>query len=191
MQRIINTQRKRAAIMGMSLAATIACSVSSTLGAAPRVPDKLQIPSNEVLSLEANATGVQIYECSASKEVPTKFEWTFKAPEADLFDKAGHKIGKHYAGPTWESNDGSKVIGEVKAQSAPDPSAIPWLLLSAKSTSGTGVFSQIKSIQRVHTVGGSAPTEPCAEAHAGKINRVGYKATYYFYVEKPETGKRR
>ena len=99
---------------------------------------------------------------------------------------AGNKIAKHYAGPTWESNDGSKVVGEVKAKdNGPDPSAIPWLLMSAKSTSGTGVFSQKRSVQRVYTVGGIAPTEPCSQAQAGKVTRVGYNATYNFYVAKP------
>ena len=53
---------------------------------------------------------------------------------------------------------------------------------SAKSTSETGVFGQTKSIQRVHTVGGRAPVEACARAQAGKVARVGYKATYCFYV---------
>jgi len=53
------------------------------------------------------------------------------------FRMAGNKIAKLYAGPTWESNDGSKAVGEVKAKvNGPDPNAIPWLLLSAKSTSG-------------------------------------------------------
>ena len=95
-------------------------------------------------------------------------------------------IAKHYAGPTWESNDGSKVVGEVKAKdNGPDPNAIPWLALSAKSTSGPGVFSQVKSIQRVDTVGGKAPNEACSQSQAGKVARVGYKATYNFYVAKP------
>ena len=44
--------------------------------------------------------------------------------------------------------------------------------------------SDQESIQRVHTVGGKAPTEPCSQAQAGKVARVGYKATYYFYVAK-------
>jgi len=83
-------------------------------------------------------------------------------------------------------NDGSKVVGEVKARdNRPDPSAIPWLLLSAKSTSGIGSSSQIKSIQRLYTVGGRAPTEACSKAQAGKVTGVAYKATYYFYVAKP------
>lgn len=158
----------------------------ATAGTTPLVPQSLRTPAAEVLSLETAAAGVQIYECNARKDGPTRFEWTFKAPEADLFDKAGNKIGKHYAGPTWESNDGSKVVGEVKARdNGPDSSAIPWLLLSAKSTAGTGVFSETKSIQRVHTVGGTAPRESCSEAQAGKVSRVGYSATYYFYVDKP------
>ena len=173
------------AMTRMSLVALVAGCATSKFGTIPLVPENLRTPATEVLSLETQATGVQIYECNASKDVPTRFEWVFKAPEADLFDEAGNKIGKHYAGPTWESNDGSKVVGEVKAQdTGPDSGAIPWLLLSAKSTSGTGAFSQTKSIQRIHTVGGKAPTEPCSQAQAGKVARVGYKATYYFYVAK-------
>ena len=112
-------------------------------------------------------------------------EWVFKAPEAELFDKASRKIGKHYAGPTWESTDGSAVVGEVKARDAgPDPSAIPWLLLAAKSNSGRGVLSQVKSIQRLQTVGGKAPSAPCTRDTVGQVARVPYKAVYYFYAGK-------
>lgn len=175
-----------AAMTRMSLVALVAGCASSTNGMIPLVPENLRTPATEMLSLEAQATGVQIYECHASKDDPTRFEWIFKAPEAELFDRAGNKIGRHYAGPTWESNDGSKVVGEVRARdNGPDPNAIPWLLLSAKSTSGTGVFSQTKSIQRVRTVGGKAPAEACGQAQAGRVARVGYKATYNFYVAKP------
>jgi len=151
----------------------------------PAVPDALKPPMTHVLSLETRATGVQIYTCNASKDDPTRFEWVFKAPEADLFDRSGRKIGKHYAGPTWEANDGSKVVGEVKARAdGPDPTAIPWLLLTAKSTSGNGVFSRTQDIQRVHTVGGKAPADGCNQAHAGQETRVAYKAIYYFYAAK-------
>jgi hypothetical protein len=139
-----------------------------------------------VLSLETQATGVQIYECNPGKADPARFEWVFKAPEADLFDGAGRKVGKHYAGPTWESNDASKVQGEVVARDdGPDAGAIPWLLLKAKTTSGSGVFGQTQSIQRVRTVGGKAPAQACSRDEAGKEARVPYKATYYFYVARP------
>jgi hypothetical protein len=158
---------------------------SSPPGAPPDAPEALRPPADQVLALEAFATGAQIYECAASQDQPTRFEWVFKAPEAELFDKAGLQIGKHYAGPTWEAPDGSAVVGELKARDAgPDPNAIPWLLLSAKSTSGTGVFSQIQSIQRLQTVGGKAPTAPCSRDNAKQEVRVPYKASYYFYVAK-------
>jgi hypothetical protein len=152
----------------------------------PVVPDNLKVPAGQTLSLASTATGVQIYECSAGKTDPAKLEWAFNAPEADLFDLSGRKIGKHYAGPTWESDDGSKVVGEVKARDdGPDANAIPWLLLSAKSTSGTGVFGRTKSIQRLYTAGGKAPAGACDRAQLGKQARVAYRATYYFYTSKP------
>jgi hypothetical protein len=151
------------------------------------VPDALKVPATQELSLEVQATGVQVYECKASKEEPTRFEWVFKAPEAVLLDSAGKKIGRHYAGPTWESDDGSKVVGEVKAKdNGPDPNAIPWLLLTAKSKLGKGVFGETQSIQRVNTSGGKAPLEGCDESQLGKESRVAYKATYRFYAPKPE-----
>ena len=171
-----------------SLSLGVALLVSTTLKGetAAAIPEKLNVPDTQKPSLEVKATGVQIYACSASKTDPARFEWVFKAPEADLFDSAGKKIGSHYAGPTWESTDGSKVVGELKAKDdGPDPAAIPWLLLNVKSTSGTGVFARTLSIQRLNTVGGKAPADGCDQAHAGKEARIAYKATYVFSVAKP------
>ena len=137
----------------------------------------------QALSLETHAAGVQIYDCMPGKDDPARFEWVFRAPEADLFDAAGKKIGKHYAGPTWASNDGSKVVGEVKARDdGPDVNAIPWLLLSAKSTSGVGALGKTVSVQRLQTVGGKAPSGGCSPSQADKEVRVPYSAMYYFYV---------
>ena len=174
------------AIAKVSIVALLAGFSTVKAGTMPEVPDALKVPATQVLSLEAQSAGVQIYECKASKDDPTRFAWVFIAPEAELFDSAGKKIGRHYAGPTWESIDGSKVIGEVRAQDkGPDPNAIPWLLLSAKSTSGSGVFSHTQSIQRLNTTGGKAPAEGCSQAQAGKEVRVPYKAIYYFYIARP------
>jgi hypothetical protein len=156
---------------------------SAQIGMNPAVPENLKVPATQTLSVVAQATGVQIYECAASKTDPARFEWAFKAPEAELFDNAGKKIGKHYAGPTWESNDGSKAVGEVKAHDdGPDANAIPWLLLSAKSTEGNGIFGKTQSVQRLNTVGGKAPADGCNPAQVGKEARIPYRATYYFYV---------
>lgn len=167
-------------------AALLVSCAASLVGTHPIVPENLRAPASQMPSLEAQANGVQIYECNANKTDPTRFEWIFKAPEADLFDNVGRKIGKHYAGPTWESEDQSKVLGEVKARDdGPDADAVPWLLLKAKSTSGIGVFGRTQSIQRVRTVGGKAPAQGCSQEQAGKEARVPYKATYYFYVARP------
>jgi uncharacterized protein DUF3455 len=173
-------------IGSLSVLALLSGCASSSDVRPPDAPEALRPPADQVLALETPATGVQIYACSGNQDQPPRFEWVFKAPEAELFDRTGQKVGKHYAGPTWESNDGSTVVGDVKARDAgPDPNSIPWLLLAAKSNSGTGLFSRIKSVQRLHTVGGKAPSAPCSQDNAQQVVRVPYKATYYFYAAKP------
>src|ERR1700722_13005996 len=147
----------------------------------PGVPDSIKVSQTELLSFTPKAKGVQIYECRAKKDDATQYEWALKAPEADLFDGRGEKIGIHYGGPTWESSDGSKVAGEVKGRApSTDSNAIPWLLLSAKMHAGSGVFSRVSSIQRLETAGGQAPAGGCDQASAGKQLRVPYTAVYYF-----------
>jgi hypothetical protein len=137
---------------------------------------------NEELALQVRAAGFQIYTCAANADSP-RFEWTLKAPEADLFDTAGDEIGRHYAGPTWELTDGSKVGGKVVARAeAPDHEAIPWLRLDATSNAGTGRLAGVSSIQRVNTVGGAPPSKPCDLAHLNAQVRVPYAATYSFYA---------
>lgn len=154
--------------------------VSAT--ALPEVPATLRPPAGQVVYLEALATGVQIYECTSKRDDPSAYEWAFRAPEAALVDRSGRSLGKHYAGPTWESVDGSTVVGEVKAADpGPRRSAVAWLLLGAKATTGGGTFGQAKSIQRVQTVGGVAPSEPCSATNAKQVARVPYTASYYFY----------
>lgn len=153
---------------------------------APLVPEDIRVAATEQVSLVLTAKGVQIYECRARKDDAARFEWVFKAPEADLFDWEGKKIGKHYAGPTWESNDGSKVLGEHKAHAdARDANAIQWLLIEVKKHEGEGVFSKVTNIQRVDTIGGKAPAGGCEATSIGKEIRVPYTATYYFYIAKP------
>jgi uncharacterized protein DUF3455 len=149
------------------------------------VPDKLRPGANEVLALIVPARGVQVYECRAKKDQPGQFEWAFVAPEADLLDARGNRVGRHYAGPHWEATDGSKVLGTVKERAdAPAPGAIPWLLLSARSVGPEGRFSNVTSIQRVNTVGGAPPAAGCAAGSAGAPARVDYTADYYFFTAK-------
>ena len=155
----------------LALIALAACSTAPQ-PAAVAVPESLKPAAGELAMIVA-AKGVQIYECRNG-------QWAFVAPEAELFDASGKRIGRHYAGPHWEAADGSKVAGNAKARAdAPEAGAIPWLLLDAKSVGSEGSFSKVTSIQRVATHGGVAPAGGCAPA--GAQARVGYTADYYFF----------
>ena len=162
-----------------------ACSTSPSSRSVADVPEKLKPASNESLTMVVPAKGVQIYECRARKEGDGIYEWAFVAPEAELFDLRGRRIGRHYAGPHWEDSDGSRIVGSVKERAeAPVADAIPWLLLGAKSVGADGAFSKVTSIQRVNTAGGTAPKGGCSQAEAGKPVRVPYTADYYFFSAK-------
>lgn len=60
------------------------------------VPGKLKPGAAESLSMVVPAQGVQIYECRAGKD--GSYQWAFIAPEAELFDARGRRIGRHYGG---------------------------------------------------------------------------------------------
>ena len=138
------------------------------------VCENLNVPAGARLSLRVYAQGVQIYRWNGAG-------WSFVGPEAALTaDEAGNgKIGDHYAGPTWESVSGSKVVGAVVDRCTPDASAIPWLLLRAVSSDGPGVFNGVTYIQRINTVSGNAPAQ--AGAVVGEEARVPYTTEYLFY----------
>lgn len=161
---------------------TVACTSQQVALTSPKTPDNLNVPAGQKLQLKGSAKGVQIYQCKAKTDNKKQFEWTLKAPEADLFDDQDKKIIKHYGGPTWEALDNSKIVGSVKAKAdAPNTSAIPWVLLQAKSHEGDGSLSKVSYIQRVNTVGGKAPSLACNQNNANKEDRVNYTADYFFY----------
>src|SRR6266403_1539930 len=164
----------------LAVALMLAACASAPRPQPAAVPENLRVPDGQSLLLRAAARGVQIYTCKVKAADPAAFEWVLEAPDAELFDQSGAKIGRHYAGPTWESADGSRVVGEVMQRSAVQ-GAIPWLLLRAKSNEGAGAFAGVKYIQRVDTVGGVAPPAGCDAAHADAEARADYSANYDFY----------
>jgi Protein of unknown function (DUF3455) len=187
--RIINMKTISLAILAsFSLVVSIGLYGGSVLinpatATTPTVPAALAPPATEKIAFSLSGKGVQVYECRAKQDNAGQFEWAFKSTEAELFNDANAKVGKHYEGPTWEAEDGSKVKGEVKAKSdAPDATAIPWLLLEAKGAEGSGMFAKVKSIQQIDTMGGVAPTTICAQANSGTEEKVPYSATYNFYT---------
>lgn len=130
-------------------------------------------------AIEAFGKGVQIYACKASGAT---YAWTLKAPDATLSDAKGKVIGKHFAGPSWQADDGSTVVGELlNASPSPSAGAIPWLVLRASSHAGNGVMASVQYIVRAHTEGGAAPASGCDAGHAGTEVRVPYNAVYLFF----------
>jgi Protein of unknown function (DUF3455) len=151
------------------------------MATSPTTPGLIEPPADQELKLTLIGRGVQIYRCTVVPGSTDKFEWTFKAPEANLFDKQGRKVGRHFAGPSWELSDGNKVTGRVTTKiDAPDGKGIPWLLLDAVQASGV-TFGKVQTIQRVDTVGGKEPSMPVDASSLGKEMRVEYSATYKFY----------
>jgi hypothetical protein len=149
---------------------------------AQQVPAALQPPDNEQLVVRVHAKGEQIYSCKADGAQPA---WTLKTPEAQLFDEGGKAFGKHFAGPSWEASDGSRVVGKAAANVAsPDADSIPWLLVKVLSHVGEGVLARVTSIQRINTKGGKAPASGCDGGHAGQEVRVPYSADYLFFAPK-------
>jgi len=162
---------------------SLASQLPAQTGGAPvtTVPPQLMPPAPAASLLRATARGSQIYVCGA-KPGGGGFEWTLKAPDAVLSDASGQPVAKHYAGPTWEASDGSKVVGEIAARGdTPGGQAIPWLLLRAKSHEGTGQFARVSYVQRIDTAGGLAPASSCDAGHDGQEQRVPYTAVYVFY----------
>jgi hypothetical protein len=149
---------------------------------AQQVPPQIQVPANEQVLLQVHAKGDQVYTC---KSDAGSFSWMLKAPDAQLFDKDGKPFGKHFAGPSWEASDGSRVTGKAVANApSPDADSIPWLLVNIVGHEGNGVLSRATTIQRINTKGGKAPSSGCDAAHVGQEVRVPYSADYLFYAPK-------
>jgi hypothetical protein len=130
-------------------------------------------------ALQAFGKGVQIYTCTATGN---DYAWHLKAPDARLSDAQGKVIGKHFAGPSWQANDGSTVVGEpLNASPSPNQGAIPWLVLRATSHDGSGDMANVAYIVRTQTEGGVAPATGCDAGHTNTELRVPYTAVYLFF----------
>jgi Protein of unknown function (DUF3455) len=160
---------RKAAVALLLLAAFMAPATAQT-----SLPDAIAAPG-ETPVLTTHAIGTQIYECKAGAD--GKLAWTFREPAATL--TADNKVvARHYAGPTWEFNDGSavvgKAVGNVPGKTASD---IAWLKLDAASHRGEGTGSAVVTVQRINTVGGVMSGE-CDRA--GATRAMPYSADYVF-----------
>lgn len=162
---------------------TAGCASTTSSGnsmAIAATQNQLAPPAGAKFVKKVPAIGVQIYKCVVANG---QHSWAFVAPEADLFDETGKRIGRHGAGPFWEMNDGSKVVGALSQRAdALRPDAIPHLLLTTKSTGGAGLVANVAYLQRLNTVSGIAPTGGCAVADIDKQARVYYTADYLLFT---------
>jgi hypothetical protein len=152
------------------------------------VPSQLDIPKGSQLILHAYARGVQVYTCTPMTTDSTKYEWMFTEARATLYTGKDYlkTAGKHYFNaahhPVWEGTDGTTVEGsKLQQAAAPDPVAIPWLLLQVLSGTGSGPLRKTAFIQRIHTSGGKAPAGGADRSHRGQTIQVDYTADYLFY----------
>ncbi|QOZ44257.1 hypothetical protein XH89_12740 [Bradyrhizobium sp. CCBAU 53340] len=137
-------------------------------------PEAIQAPGEQTVAV-LFAEGAQIYECKPAAD--GKLAWSFREPIATLLEN-GKTVGRHYAGPNWEHQDSSAVTGKVTG-SAPGEtdSDIPRLKLEVTSRRGSGLLSEVTTVQRVLTHGGKLDG---ACDKAGDFKSVPYSATYIF-----------
>ena len=139
--------------------------------------DFLRLPENSAVVSAVTAEGVQIYE--SKRNLSGGLQWSFKAPEAELKGPSGEILGKHGAGPSWTMNDGSSIVGNLPPlEDLVASKGIPWLLISVKSKTGSGILNQVDYVVRIAVDGGVSPGEP--PKTDGETVRVRYRAIYLF-----------
>ena len=174
--------RRRPLLLGLLalLSSTLVAGAAMPAGAGgskpPTVPAPIAVPAGQKVVLDVVGKGVQIYDCN-----PATLAWTFREPAAVLSGHRRRPVGIHFVGPTFESFDGSAVVGARPKSVQPDPTAIPWLLLEADANRGDGVLSQVDYVQRLETRGGLAPAGACDPAEDATV-AVPYRARYVFYA---------
>lgn len=164
------------------------CAVTLCASAAPSpavdnaaLPEPVRVPAGHKPLLSATGVGELTYECREKKDAAGVFEWAFVGPVAKLYSADKKEIGKYYAGPTWESVDGSKVTGKQVAVAPAAPGSIPLQLVKAEPATGTGAMTGVSYIQRLNTKGGVAPATACTSDTKGARQQVAYEAEYVFY----------
>jgi len=141
---------------------------------AAQIPDAIAA-KGETVVLTVHAEGAQVYDCKAGDG--GKLDWQFREPIATLIQD-GKTVGRHYAGPTWEHADGSRVTGKPAGRAnGATAKDIPWLKLEVVEARGAGALAGVTAIQRINTQGGQ---------HEGTCDKAGatfaapYAADYVF-----------
>jgi hypothetical protein len=157
----------------------------------PPMPANLEVPEGNRPFLMVHAYGTQNYICLVAGQ-----PWAFIGPQATLFNDARQTL-THFlsinpiddgAAATWQHSRDSSAIWARAVESSTDPDyvqpgAVAWLKLRvvgalAGPTGGVKI-SRTTFVQRVNTVGGSAPSDTCPAVGARAF--VPYETDYIFY----------
>jgi hypothetical protein len=170
----------------------------------PHVPFNIAVEAGNKPFLEGHGVGTQNYICLPDG---TGFAYKLFTPEATLFNHGDRQqVTTHYFSPnnnpfdpankgvitpTWQHSRDSSTVWAAATAMSTDANfvalgAIPWVLLKV-----TGVqdgpthgdrLSATTFIQRLNTIGGSAPSDGCAQlVDVGRKAFVPYSADYFFY----------
>lgn len=138
------------------------------------LPEPIQAPDMTAY-LTLHAEGAQIYQCKRGAD--GKLVWSFREPIATLL-RDGVTVGRHYAGPSWQLNDGGRVQGRVAGRApGATPADAAWLKLEVSAREGNGLLSAALVVQRLNTQGGALEGGCDAE---GALRAVPYSADYVF-----------
>ena len=187
---MLASTKKLTLIAGLALVAATAQAGDVT---PPAVPANLEAPQGNKPVRIAHGVGTQNYICLSAGS-----NWTFIGPQATLFDDEGDQSLTHFLSPnptengvpraTWMHSKDTSTVWALAIANSTDPAyvtpgAIPWLLLQIVGTqdgpAGGAKISGTTFIQRVNTVGGTAPAGVCPSAGARAF--VAYETDYVFY----------
>jgi hypothetical protein len=164
----------------------------------PPVPASLKVPAPNEAFLLGRGVGTQNYVCQPSSSLG-RVVWTLSTPQATLFSDQADQLTTHFFSPnpveggivraTWQDSQDTSTVWARAIASVADPNesgAIDWVLLQAVGTkvgpTGGNTLSRTTFVQRLNTVGGSAPATGCdVLPDAGRKAFVPYTADYFFY----------
>jgi hypothetical protein len=164
----------------------------------PPAPASLEVPAPNEAFLVGRAVGTQNYVCQPIDSLG-RIAWTLFTPQATLFNDQREQLTTHFFGPNpaegaivraeWQDSSDTSTVWARAIASVADPNAsgaIAWVLLQAVGTqvgpTGGNTLSDTTFVQRLNTVGGSAPATGCGvPTDIGHKAFVPYTADYVFY----------
>ena len=164
----------------------------------PPVPAGIEVPAQNEAFLLGRGVGTQNYVCQPADSLG-RVAWTLFTPQATLFTDQGDQLTSHFNSPnpvehstvraTWRDSADTSTVWARAIASVADPNAsgaIAWVLLQVVGTevgpTGGTTLSGTTFIQRLNTVGGSAPATGCnIPTDMGRKAFVPYTADYFFY----------